>query len=235
MPDASNTRINIYNKALAKIKVAGVTSVDQQCEPVRKCNLFYDCARKSALRACDWRWAGLKMPLILLGSVDVMLANPGDLSKSDVIPPWNYTYAYPPGVIRIRKIFNAQHGEEYPMWHDRSGNGLHDQVNRWEESRSPYTNKLALACNLPFAWAEVTLDITDESQFDDMFQDALAWALAEELCIPLSCDMELKQSVEADAEKIFSEAKRKNGGEGVEMLNRTSNYEAARNGGDRLY
>ena len=67
MPDASNTKITIINKSLSHLKQRTITSLDEQCEQARKANLFYDCTRKSALRACDWRFATVKGPLPLLG------------------------------------------------------------------------------------------------------------------------------------------------------------------------
>jgi hypothetical protein len=233
--DATNTKISICQKALAHIKIAPIVSLSENSEAARKCNLFYDCARKSALRACDWRFATAKRPLVLLGSVDVALANPTDQSKQDIIPPWMYTYAYPAACIRVHKVFNTARGESYPQWQDRTGDDRSTRINKFEMCRAPITGTLALGCNLESAWAEITQDITDESQFDDMFQDALGWALAEELCIPMSCDMELKQSVTEDAKKNMDEAKRKNGGEGVEVAPRYSAYESARDGGDRIF
>ena len=235
MPDASNTQISIINKALAHIKVEGITSLSEQSEAARKSNMFYDCARRSALRSCDWRFATVKKPMILLGSVEQATAYPNDQSKQDYIPGWNFTYAYPASCIRLRKIFNAQNFVDTTPWNDRT---IADRTSRtplFEICRSPITDQIAVGCNLPFAWAEITKDITDESQFDDMFQDALSWALAQELCIPMACDQELKQDVRRDAKEAMEEAKRKNGGEGVEMAPRQSNYENAREGFEPPY
>ncbi len=233
MPDAGNTKISIINKALAHIKVDGITSIDESSEAAKKANQFYDCVRRSSLRACDWRFATRKMPLQLLGSVEQATAYPNDLSKQDVVPPWLYTYAYPgDDCIRLRKVFGANTSGYSAPWESqhRIGSSVEkrERVELFEVSRSPVTNVLAVSCNLPLAWAEITENITDESQFDDMFQDAMAWALAEELCIPLTGDIELKRDVERNAKESFEEAKRKNGGEGVEMAVRQSNYEIAR-------
>lgn len=235
MPDASSTKITIVNKALAHIKVQGIASLSEQSEAARKANLFYDCARKSALRACDWRFATVKKPLVLLGSVDQALAYPDDSSKQDVIPQWSYTYAYPVQCVRVRKVFNGQCNTDVTPWNDRTILDRTGKVNLFEICRSPITDVIAIGCNLPSAWVEITKDITDESQFDDMFQDALSWALAQDLAIPMACDQELKQDVQRDAKANLDEAKRKNGGEGVEMAARQSNYEMARNGYDLPY
>ena len=230
--DASNTKITIINKALSHLKVRTITSLDENCEQARKANLFYDCTRKSALRACDWRFATVKPVLNLLGDVNTALANPTDLSKQDFIPQWLFTYAYPANCVRLRKVFNAQVFIDINPYNDRSAYDYSSKIAKFEIARSPRTNLLAIACNLEAASAEYTFDITDESQFDDMFQDAFAWLLAEDLAMPLSADMELQGWISSQAKKSFDEAKRKNGGEGTEMAPRQSNYEAARNGGD---
>lgn len=233
MPDASNSKITIINKALSHIKQRTITSLDEQSEQARKANLFYDCARKSALRGCDWRWATVKKPLVLLGDLQTATAYPDDNSKQDVIPPWYYTYAYPATCVRLRKIFNVDAlSEAIPI---SVYYGLTAPLNikriEFEVARSPVTNTLAVATNMQDASAEFTFDIIDESQFDDMFQDALAWQLAADLAMPLSCDKELVMMVKAQADEAMAEARRKNGGEGTEMLPRQSNYEAARNEG----
>ena len=235
MPDSGNSKLVIINKALAHIKIASITSLTQQCDAARKANLFYDCARKSLLRAADWRFATTKKPLVLLGTVENALLHPTDLSYQDVLPQWAYTYAYPTDCVRFRKVFNTHTYDNITPWNDRTIGDHTGRVALFEVARSPQTNQLCVGTNYADAWAEFTFNITDETQFDDMFQDTLGWTLAAELAIPLSCDKELAQMVAAEALKQEGEAKRKNGGEGVEMLARQSNYESARNGYDLPY
>lgn len=235
MPDPSNTKISIINKSLAHIKIRSIMSLHEASEPARKANLFYDCVRKSMLRACDWKFATVKKALNLLGDVETAALNPTDGSKQDILPGWSYTYAYPAKCVRVRKLFNPQRNFDPSPYNDRSmGDNSRRQV-QFEEARSPVTNVLCLGTNIPSAWAEFTYDITDESQFDDMFQDVMSWNLAAELAIPLSCDKELAVMVANEAKSRESEAKRKNGGEGTEMAPRVSNYESARTGYSEPY
>ena len=230
MPDFSNTKIVIINRALVHCKVEMIASLDESSQAARLANLFYDNCRTSVLRACDWRFATVKKTMTLLGSAEQALAYPDDQSKQDVIPKWNYTYAYPIRCARVRKVFNAQSFVEITPWNDRTVTDRSNNINRFEIARTPVTNQLAVACNLQDSWVEFTFDITDESQFDNLFVDALAWDLAKELCIPLTSDYELKQDVDKEAKFAMDEAKRKNGGEGIEMAPRQSNYENAREG-----
>ena len=232
MPDPNNSKIIIANKALSHIKQRTITSLDENSEQARKVNLFYDCVRRAALRSCDWRFATQKPILALLGDIQTAADNPTDQSKQDIIPQWMYTYAYPSKCIRVRKVFNPQVFVDISPYNDRSIIDRSARIHLYEVCRSPITNQMAIGCNLPFASCEITADITDESQFDDLFQDSMAWLLAQELAVPLSCDQELKDSVDRDCKAVFDEAKRKNGGEGTEVAPRYSNFEMARNGYD---
>jgi hypothetical protein len=229
--DASNTKITIINKALSHIKQRTITSLDEQSEQARKANLFYDCARRSALRGCDWRWATVKKPLTLLGTQEDGLAYPDDNSKQDYLQEWSYTHAYPQNCVRFRRIFNPSRRADESIYIEQHQGDHPTRRNNFEIARSPVTNVICIGSEIELAWAEYTYDITDESQFDDMFQDALAWELAAELAIPLCCDLQLQQSVKQDAKEAMDEARRKNGGEGTEMQPRQSNYDAARMGG----
>lgn len=235
MPDASNSKIVIINRALVHCKVDTISSLDENSQAARLARLFYDNCRTSVLRGCDWRFATVKKAMTLLGSVDVAAAYPDDQSKQDFIPQWGYTYAYPTSCVRVRKVFNAQNHVDVTPWNDRTILDRSNKVNLFEIARSPITDQMAVACNFPDAWAEVTKDITDESQFDNLFVDALAWDLAKELCIPLTSDYDLKKDIDNEALTSMNEAKRKNGGEGIEMAPRQSNYENVRQGYDLPY
>ena len=224
--DTSNTKITIINKSLSHLKQRTVSSLTEQSEQARKSLLFYDCARKAALRSCDWRFARVQGTLTLLGDVNTAMDNPTDLSKQDIIDQFNFTYAYPPDCVRLIKVYNQNHSIFPEPYHDRHIE--HGAFAKFEVMRAPITKQLAIACNLEYAKCHYTHDEKDESMFDDMFQDALGWALADVLCMPLTADKELQQLIHAGAEKTMSEAMRKNGGESTEQSPRESPYEQAR-------
>ena len=232
MPDPTNTKINIINRALSHLKQRTITSLTEQSEQARKAVMFYDNCRKTALRSCDWRFARVQATLNLLGDIDTAMNNPTDLSKQDVIDQFNYLYAYPADCVRLVKVYNSIFSifpEPYLDTHIR-----HGRLAKFEVMRSPITKVMAIACNLEAAKCHYTQNITDESQFDDMFQDAFAWALADDLCMPLTADKELQQMVHKGSDIYMEEAKRKNGGESTETQPRESPYEQAREnaGGD---
>ena len=227
--DATNTKLTICNKALAHLKARTVSSLAEQSQQAREANRFYDCERRTLLRACDWRFARVQGTLSLLGSIDVAQANPTDLSKQDIIDQFNFLYAYPPSCIRMVKVYNPYHSIFVEPYGDRHIS--HGAMSKFEVMRSPITNVMAIACNLEQAKCHYTVDMHDASQFDDMFQDALGWALADVLCMPLTADKELQQVVHAGAEKTLEEAKRKSMGESPEQQPRESPYTEARESG----
>jgi hypothetical protein len=236
--DATASKIVIINRALAHIKQRVIASVNEQSEQARKAQMFYHSARRTALRACDWRFARVQAHMTELGDINTALSNPvwvngvytaANLKYHDIIDQFNYTYLYPPKCVRMVKVYNNRHAIfPEPYGERRMPKGREDL---FEVMRSHVTNQLALGCNLEHAKCHYTTDMTDESQFDDMFQSALAWCLALELCLPLTADKDLMQIVAGASEKFFEEAKRKNGGESTEVAPRESPYVNARNRG----
>lgn len=232
--DASNTKTSIINKALSHLKQRNIASLAEQSEQARKAAQFYDCARKSALRSCDWHFARVQAYLTLLGDINTASANPVHLDTAnikyhDIIDQFNFTYLYPSNCVRLVKVYNPRHKIFPEPYGDR--HTITSQLDRFALMRSPVTNKYAIGCNLERAKCHYTIDLKDESQFDDLFQDALGWQLADELCMPLTADKELQQLVHAGATEIFELAMRKNGGESPEMLPRVSPYESCRESG----
>jgi hypothetical protein len=218
---------------LSHIKIEQITSLSEQSEPARKCNLFYDRTRRAALRACDWNFAGVNQVLNLLGDQATAAANPDDISKQDVIPQWSFLYAVPAKCLRVRRIYNPQHAIIPDPYRDRTisediGDSRFGRPADFRVLRSPVTLVDAIAAQIDNAYAEFTYDIVDESVFPDDFVDGFSLLLAMKLAIPLSADKELKAQINKEAIAFWDEAKRKNGGEGIEKGPSISYYERSR-------
>lgn len=229
---AENTKTSICNLALTHIKQRTIMSVADQSEQARKCILFYDKARRAALRQCDWNFATAQLKLAKLGDIDTAIANPTILADQDIYRGFNFLYAEPANTIRFRKVFNPQRMDQFDPYTDRTldeRRRTHSQTwNQFKLVQSPITKIRAVASNLDCAYCEITTDITDESQFDDMFVDGFAYELALKLCIPLTADKELFGIIKTERDEFKGEAQRKNGGEGTERLPKSSSYEDAR-------
>lgn len=232
MPSPSVTKTLIFNMALSHCKVQTVTSPNDQTEPARACNLFYEVAKRAALRACDWNFATDNQALTLLGSVDDPNFDPTFVTPQDVVPGWLYCYQEPVA-LRIRKLYAPQTPDSLPLpYIDRT---IHDRVQEillndvhYRLMQSPKTKTPCIVTNLKSAWAELTVDVNDESRFSDDFVTGMSFELALLLCMPLTADKELWQMIESMRDGFINEAKRKNGGEGTERQPRMSNYEASR-------
>lgn len=229
---ADNSKTTIMNFALAHLKQRTIASPTEASEQARKCVLFYNSARRSVLRYADWNFASVKLRLAQLGNVDDAVANPTVQSKQDYYQGFSYLYAEPANVIRVRRVFNEQKTNEFDPYLDRTFDARLQTVaqvqNHFKLCRSPITDVRAIACNIDEAWGEFTKDVTDESQFDDMFVEAFALELAMKVCIPLTADKELFGIIKTMRDEFKGEAARKNGGEGTERLPSSSSYEDAR-------
>lgn len=221
----------IINLALAHLKKPSITSISEPSLAASKAANFYDIDRREALRACDWNFAGFDVKLNLIASVNDATFDPTWATLQDQIPGWIYCYAAPPQSIRVRKIYYPNNIPAFSPYLDRTVNDRwesDEQELKWLLQRCPKSNVMAIYTQAQCAFAKITRDITDESQFDDSFVKGFAWVLASSLCMPLTADKELQGLVDAGRKEFFDEAKRKNGGEGTERLVRESPYENAR-------
>lgn len=228
---AGVSKTSIVNLALAHLKKKGITSMSEPSLAASIAAEFYDIDRREALRSCDWNFAGFDQSLNLLASVNDANFDPTYATLQDQIPGWIYCYKAPSPCIRVRKIYYPNNVPVSSPYLDRT---LHDRYQegqdeiKWLLQRCPKSNVMALYTQVPSAWAKITQDITDESQFDDSFVKGFAWVLASSMCMPLTADKELQGIVDGGRKEFFDEAKRKNGGEGTERLVRASPYENAR-------
>ncbi len=228
---AGVSKTSIVNLALAHLKKKAITSLDDGSLAASIAAEFYDVDRREALRSCDWNFAGFDTKLNLIASVNDPTFDPTYATLQDQIPGWIYCYGKPANCIRVRKVYYPNNTPAFSPYLDRS---LHDRSEqgeselKWLLQRCPKSNVMAVYTQAQFAWAKITLDIVDESQFDDSFVKGFAWVLASSMCMPLTADKELQGLVDQGRKEFFDEAKRKNGGEGTERVVRESPYENVR-------
>lgn len=236
MPSALNTKTAILNMALLAIKQRTITSPDEASQQARVGNVFYDVARRAALRACDWPWATVSADLTKLGDWATADAYPDDSTKQDVFPGWSYLYTYPTTCLRVHRVFNSVcPGYPVPVSVDYPYDDYESfyadafaKQNDFKIVRSPITQVTAIASQLMDAQIEYTKDITDESIFDDYFVHAFSLFLADFLAYPLTADKQVKAMTAAELVRWMGEAKRKALTEHTERGPQKSNYEKAR-------
>lgn len=172
---ASISEVMICNMALARCGVTlFIESVGEASQQADVCNLFYAPVRDRVLQAWPWTFARKYVLLQELGS-----------------PPscWQYRYHYPGDCLKVRRLVQA--GER------AGGIAVPFEIGEAEASAAR-----AILTDLPNAEVEYTARITDVALFPPAFTSALAWALAAEIAIPLTTDLNRAQL----AQRMYAQA-----------------------------
>jgi hypothetical protein len=174
--------VSICNMALAHCGVTMlIADLSENSNQAELCKLFYEAMRDKVLQAIPWPFARKYAPLQDLGS-----------------PPanWGYRYLYPTDCLKFWNIVNNGYLPFYPGFYP--GYFPYDGI--CIPIRVPFQVGLAIDAssrviysNVPSAQAEYTVQVTDPTLFPASFVNALAWALAAELAIPLTTDIQRAQ------------------------------------------
>lgn len=165
--------IDICNRALYRIghteKVTAIDGSDTTQSAVL-CTDLYSKVRDELLATFDWRFAKLV----------AVLAEDATIDR----PDWTYAYALPSDCLAPREI-----------WSGLRLSAAEDRIPFETQSNAAKTAQL-LFCDVEPVTTGDTVDqapqlkytarITDTGAFPALFADALAWALAAELAMPLS-------------------------------------------------
>lgn len=190
------SKIDICNLALAHLGQMPVSSLEQEDEQARRCRLFYDPVRREVLRTHNWRFANAQASLVLVeNDVD------GDGTQ--------YTYAYPPDCLFLRKVCAAARPDREISFQELYRKDLPGRV---------------IVCAAPHAYALYTRDVTDTTIFDPAFVKAFSLALAADLALTLTGDMNLAQRIFQKYSLSLEEARRSNMTESFEIHQAKSTF-----------
>lgn len=121
----------------------------------------YDHARDYVLAGFPWPFA---TEYVTLGLIEGTSADP-------VNGDWTFSYAYPAGCLKVRRLVGPERRQPTIP--------LAFAIGRNDEARVIFSDT-------EDAVAEITVRVSDEAQFDEMFVDALSWKLAELIAPSLS-------------------------------------------------
>ncbi len=155
--------VSICNLALFRIGHSQrINSLNEASVPAELCKVIYPIARDRLLEDFDWSFARKR----------VALASVGD-------PPtnWDYQYQYPSDCLKARAI--VYEGDRAPTASNRIP---------FEVTANTVNEGKAICCDLEEAELIYTAYVTSTALFTPSFDDALAWAIALELVMPLSRD-----------------------------------------------
>lgn len=174
------SEVDIANRALQKLGAERITSLTQDSENARECNVAYEAVRDAELRAHPWNFAIKR----------------AQLAADTTAPAFGFTNAFtlPSDCLRV-------------LPPDPSYNlNSHD----WQiEGRKILTNDSA-ALEIRYIYR-----VTDTTQFDALFTEALACALAVELCEKLTQSNSKGQAMRADYTSTIRAARRQNAFENI--------------------
>lgn len=188
--------VSICNLALNLIGQRSITSLSENTNASRACNLIYDTIRDSVLRDNNWNFASITEELTLL--------------SNETIPGWDFIYVYPVKSLAVRKII--QEGD------------TEDQLpHPYSTPLAPTSKQRCIATNVEYAYAEYTYQVTDPNLYDGTFIDALSFRLASSLAQSIAGNAQLSQQLLTAYRNIVDQAKLSNAREGSPKRN---NYSA---------
>lgn len=153
MPSIS--KIQIWNQALGFIGTRTVASESERCEEAIQCTLYWDSARRQALRDFPYNFAQVRVKLAAKPMPDVWARE------------WRYAYGQPVGCLKLHGV-RAPGGRARPfrIVHDADGAAL-------------------ILTDVEAAHAEYTQDVESPTLWDDLFAGLMARKLAAMIAVPL--------------------------------------------------
>lgn len=182
------SKIDICNMALAHLGQEPISSLKQDNESSRRCDLFYEPVKREVLRTHNWAFAASIAKLALL---------PQNTSSE-----WSYMYAYPQDCLFLRRVFGADNNLPNTAFKELYRQDIHARV---------------ILCGVAKAQAEYTRDVKDEGLFDPAFVKVFSLALAADLAIALTGDAALAQRTLQKYTLALDEARRCNMTENFEI------------------
>lgn len=150
------SKITIWNMALGSLGTRTVASEDENTPEAIQCKLFWDSARRQALRDYPWNFAQRR----------------GWLAEVPVPSGWEveyaHAYALPEDCLKALRVLRSGRVEQrFVLAHDSS------------------LGHTVLLTNASKALLWYTADVQQVDVFDDLFQAVMGRKLASLLCMPL--------------------------------------------------
>lgn len=151
------SRIDIYNMALGFVGTRTIASPNENTPEAVQCNLYWDRARRSALRDYPYSFARKRVVLAQKPMPDVYEGE------------WSYAYGLPDGCLKVHAV------------HD----GVQSRVRRDCWALANYEGEMVIFTKVGLAMADCTVDVENVTMWDELFILAMARKLAALVCVPL--------------------------------------------------
>lgn len=240
------TAADIANRALVAMGARSTLAnfALEQTPEAKQLRLLYDPTRDALLRAAHWSFARKMFPLSLLKAQPGLpgsTATPGAWNPATMpAPPWGYEYLYPADCIAVRYVTTT------PVSSGGAGNlfsvAAYDSPVRAGIVPAHY----AVATDTDTLGNEMTVILTDvqsalvcytarvqvEDRWDASFQQAMVYALASQLALSISGNLQTAQTNARQAMETLQQARSRDGNEGTVTVNRTPDWIVARGYGN---
>lgn len=194
------TNTDICNLALSYLNKGRITSLDENTEESKQCQMHYDHCRRRLLRSYTWGFAKSQVKLAL---------------RADNVMGWDYTYSYPADCLAVRYVFAAE-------------NARMKETERDEFEVVNLQGLAAVACDVEEAYAEYTRDEKNPQKFSEEFIEALARLLAADMAMVLTGSANMQQMNYQLMQACMQEAKTQNATEQEKTTRWPQDYASAR-------
>ena len=154
---STSGKLDIYNMALGFVGTRTVASPNERVPEAIQCELYWDTARRAALRDYPYGFAQRRVLLAEKAMPDVYSGQ------------WRFCYGVPDGALKIHAVHDGRNREPLPRpWKTMNADG----------------GRIILS-DVDEAMADVTMDVEEVSLWDELFVMAMARKLASLIAVPL--------------------------------------------------
>lgn len=197
--------VDICNQALAHIGIDdAITDFAERSKPARLCRLFYDQTLDSVLRDHTWGFA-----------IRVVAAAP---APGDPPPGWAFHYDYPVDCLQVLNVMPPTGDRQASLYTRLYVDGVYpDYTNiyqtpavrvEWERIYSP--DGPVIVTDQDEAWIRYTMRVTDPNAWDALFIEAMGYALAAKLAMPMAVQQVLAGEAAKAYNRVIATAKAAN-------------------------
>lgn len=185
----AQSQVNLYNLAISAVggKYTLSTTSDQVL-PAEICNLWYENVRQTMLRAAHWNCAKQYLRLVEVTERDLA----ADWATTDPAPGYAYSYDIPSGMLAARYLTSF---DQFELHYDAGNSKMVINTNHGSDTAT----ETPILC--------YTIDVTDVTRWEPDLYQAMIYALAGHICMPLNGKITRSRETLAAADAFIMQAR----------------------------
>lgn len=236
-------QLNIANRALlavgARAQISSLNPSDGSVEG-DAVSVLWQSTFEQLARTAHWNCLGKQVALAVVAAASGTPENPDGSSLPLPPTPWLYAYAYPSDCLDVRYVIPsnpATSGSTIPTFSANvaaatwlpTGGQIPFKVQLIDAS--PASQRLCILTNQELAEVVYTINYSNPSIWDSLFQEAMVASLGAFLVPALSLSIPLLDRCVKQAEVAIAQARIRDGNEGVTNMDHTPDWMQVRSGG----